>query len=83
MQFCEKAFSYRESLLTHLSLHTGVKRFMCQACGNRFSCISNLQAHRKTHRNTCGLLPNMTKPVIDTTNVNREKNSDELNVVSS
>lgn len=36
---------------------------MCQACGSRFSCISNLQAHRKSHKATCGMTPNITKPV--------------------
>lgn len=36
---------------------------MCQACGCRFSCISNLQAHRKSHKNSCGLQPKCTKAV--------------------
>lgn len=59
---CGKAFGYRESLLTHESIHTGVKRFMCE-CGQRFSCISNLKAHRKSHRDTCGKFPIITKPI--------------------
>lgn len=63
LQFCPKSFAYRESLLTHVSQHTGLKRFMCPACGCRFSCITNLQAHRKSHINTCGQVPLVTKPV--------------------
>lgn len=61
--FCPKAFAHRETQLTHLSLHTGLKRFMCSGCGSRFSCISNLKAHRKSHKNTCGLVPNCTKAI--------------------
>lgn len=36
---------------------------MCAGCGSRFSCISNLQAHRKSHKVTCGSIPNVTKAV--------------------
>ncbi|XP_075149740.1 zinc finger protein 30C [Haematobia irritans] len=54
---CPKAYPYRESLLTHMSVHTGIKRFLCNGCGKRFTCVSNLQAHRKVHAETCGLLP--------------------------
>uniref|UniRef100_A0A1I8PFN3 C2H2-type domain-containing protein n=1 Tax=Stomoxys calcitrans TaxID=35570 RepID=A0A1I8PFN3_STOCA len=54
---CPKEYPYRESLLTHMSVHTGIKRFLCNGCGKRFTCVSNLQAHRKVHAETCGLLP--------------------------
>ncbi|XP_073824106.1 zinc finger protein 30C isoform X2 [Musca autumnalis] len=54
---CPKAYPYRESLLTHMAVHTGIKRFLCNGCGKRFTCVSNLQAHRKVHSDTCGLLP--------------------------
>ncbi|CAD6999183.1 unnamed protein product [Ceratitis capitata] len=54
---CPKAYPYRESLLTHMTVHTGIKRFLCNGCGKRFTCVSNLQAHRKVHSETCGQLP--------------------------
>lgn len=60
---CQKSFGHRESLLTHESVHTGAKRFMCK-CGQRFSCISNLKAHRKSHKDSCGKFPLITKPVL-------------------
>ncbi|XP_067620513.1 gastrula zinc finger protein xFG20-1 [Eurosta solidaginis] len=54
---CPRAYPYRESLLTHMTVHTGIKRFLCNACGKRFTCVSNLQAHRKVNADTCGQLP--------------------------
>jgi len=56
-QLCPKEYPYRESLLTHMTVHTGIKRFLCNNCGKRFTCISNLQAHRKVQADTCGQLP--------------------------
>lgn len=61
-EFCQKGFAHRETLLTHLSMHTGIKRFLCQSCGDRFSCISNLKAHRRSRPDTCAQLPIITKP---------------------
>lgn len=40
-----------------MTVHTGIKRFLCNGCGKRFTCVSNLQAHRKVHSETCGQLP--------------------------
>lgn len=40
-----------------MTVHTGIKRFLCNGCGKRFTCVSNLQAHRKVQADTCGLLP--------------------------
>ncbi|XP_058449493.1 zinc finger protein 569 [Malaya genurostris] len=61
--YCSKGFGHRESYHTHLSLHTGIKRYMCSGCGLRFSCVSNLQAHKRSHKTTCGLVPNASKIV--------------------
>lgn len=54
--YCDRAFASRVSKMTHETTHTGIKPYMCQ-CGDRFSCISNLQSHRKARKTTCGLLP--------------------------
>lgn len=53
--------------MTHMAVHTGLKRFECQSCGQRFSCISNLQAHRKSHKRTCGMTPMISKPIASVT----------------
>lgn len=62
-QYCSKGFSHRESYHTHLSLHTGIKRYMCSGCAMRFTCVSNLQAHKKSHKTTCGTVPNVSRVV--------------------
>ncbi|XP_055593163.1 zinc finger protein 665-like isoform X5 [Uranotaenia lowii] len=59
--YCPKRFSHRESYMTHISTHTGVKRYMCSGCGSRFSCVSGVKCHRKSHANTCGLIPTLSK----------------------
>lgn len=61
-ELCPKAYPYRESLLTHMTVHTGLKRYSCNGCSKRFTCISNLQAHRKVYADTCGLQPLNSKP---------------------
>lgn len=50
-------------MITHSTLHTGIKPFQCENCGSSFSCIGNLIKHRKTHADTCGLIPLTTHRV--------------------
>lgn len=51
---CLDPVSLPQFLFLVLALHTGIKRFECSSCESRFSCISNLQAHRRSHKDTCG-----------------------------
>lgn len=66
---CFREFAHRETLLTHESIHTGYKRFLCISCGDRFSCISNLQSHRRARKATCGMFPAHTRPVAENEDV--------------
>lgn len=52
---CGKGFGYRESLVTHVTIHTGVKPYTCECCDSRFSCVGNLIKHKKIRPDTCGL----------------------------
>lgn len=52
---CNKEFAHRESLVTHSSLHTGVKPYICECCGQKFSCVGNLIKHRRVRPQSCGL----------------------------
>lgn len=58
---CEKSFVDCTSRKIHQSVHTGIKPYMCQGCGDRFSCVSNLQSHRRARTDTCGSLPLIAK----------------------
>lgn len=52
-EFCEKRFSRPSSLTTHGYTHTGEKPYECSmpGCHKRFSVLSNLRRHIKTHFN--------------------------------
>lgn len=48
---CKAAFSRRNTLKTHIMIHTGEKPHLCPfpGCGKRFSEKGNMKTHAKTH----------------------------------
>lgn len=64
LQICGKGFCHRQSLITHSTLHTGIKPYVCENCDHAFSCVGNLLKHRKTH-SECNLIPLTTHRVIN------------------
>ncbi|XP_029960172.1 uncharacterized protein LOC115397835 [Salarias fasciatus] len=48
-EICGKCFKFHSKLITHLSVHTGVKCYSCDICSKSFNKTSTLNAHRKNH----------------------------------
>lgn len=60
---CDKCFVEPSSLKVHLIVHTGIKRYVCQGCGERYPTNSALHKHRNTRKDTCALAP--IKPPVE------------------
>ncbi|XP_017775854.1 PREDICTED: zinc finger protein 271-like [Nicrophorus vespilloides] len=50
-EFCEKIYKFSSSLITHQTIHTGIRNFSCHICGKRFRQGSNLNIHINAFHN--------------------------------
>lgn len=46
---CESSFTLRRSMVNHMKIHTGEKRFKCDQCNATFRYKISLMAHQITH----------------------------------
>ena len=49
---CRKNLSSKQNLKEHMNIHTGLKPYVCNICGERFKQGSLLCVHKKSHRAT-------------------------------
>ncbi|CAH2226551.1 jg24094, partial [Pararge aegeria aegeria] len=49
MQVCNATFKTKANLLNHQLLHTGVKKFTCEICKQKFAHKTSLTLHMRLH----------------------------------
>lgn len=48
---CEKSYTTKHNLVTHILDHNGIKPHLCMVCGKYFKQLSHLNTHMLTHDN--------------------------------
>ncbi len=46
---CDKSFTSKAGLKSHLDIHEGIRRFKCDTCGSRFTQRATLYTHLRIH----------------------------------
>ncbi len=55
-KYCDKTFQRRTSLNTHIRVHKGFKKYVCDICQQKFGQASTLRAHkRENHGENAGI----------------------------
>ena len=50
-KICGKKFKFKNSLVSHIKIHTGEKKYKCNYCDKRFITNGNRKIHEKRHFN--------------------------------
>lgn len=50
-KMCEKSYTTKHNLVTHILDHSGIKPHLCLVCGKYFKQLSHLNVHMLTHDN--------------------------------
>lgn len=50
-QTCHRRFAQKQTLIQHMTTHTGIKAFQCQLCFKNFTQQGSLQRHMAIHNN--------------------------------
>lgn len=48
-KMCDKSYTVKHNLVTHILGHSGIKKYQCKICRRSFKQLSHLQSHTLTH----------------------------------